>query len=89
MDIDPKDKAMIDAYVDLTEEERSRRGWRFWLVIAAASVGALWMVRYDFIPDILRLILAIIGGLGLLLFLVFLSTRPFGRDFYAGPSWWI
>ena len=88
VDIDPKTKAMIDALVEVSERERSRRAWSFWLFIAAVSLAALWTVRYEVIPDVIRLALAVIGGVGLLLFLAFLSTKPFGRGYYAGPAWW-
>jgi hypothetical protein len=86
--VDPKSKLMIDALVDVSERDRSRRAWSFWLTVAGASLVALWCVRYDFLPNFLRLGLAVVGGAGLLLFLVFLSTKPFGRGYYAGPAWW-
>jgi hypothetical protein len=86
--IDPKNKAIIDAYLDVRDRDRSRRAWQFWLFVAAVSIGALWLVRYDWLPQYFRLSLAIVGGIGLLFFLAFLSTRPFGRGYYAGPSWW-
>jgi hypothetical protein len=88
VNIDPKDKAMIDALIDVTEREKSRRAWRFWLVVAMASLGALYCVRFEWLPQFVQLALIIFGGLGLLLFAVFLSTKSFGRDYYAGPSWW-
>jgi hypothetical protein len=85
---DPKSKEMIDALVEAMERERSRRAWSFWLSVGAASVAALWSVQYETLPDFLRLSLAVVGGLGLLAFLFFLSTKPFGRGYYAGPQWW-
>jgi hypothetical protein len=69
--IDPKNKAMIDAYLEVRDRDRSRRAWQFWLFVAAVSVGALWLVRYEWIPQYVRLSLAVLGGLGLLLVLVF------------------
>ena len=89
MHVVPKDKALTDSVSDVAEREKSRRAWRFWLAVAAMSVAAMYLVRYDFLPGLLRIALAALGGLGLLLFLVFLSTKPFGRNYYAGPSWWI
>jgi len=89
VNIDPKDKAMLDAVAEVSERERSRRAWSFWLCVGGLSVVALWCVRYESIPSAVRLALAIFGALGVLLFLVFLSTKPFGRGYYAGPSWWI
>ena len=88
VNIDPKDKAMIDALVEVSERERSRRAWSFWISVAVVSLVALWCVRYEAIPDIIRLALAALGGVGLLLFLFFLSTKSFGRGYYAGPAWW-
>ena len=85
---DPGTKVMIDAVIEVAGRERSRRAWSFWLTVAALSLGALWCVRYEFLPDAARLGLAIVGGLGLVLFLFFLSTKSFGRSYYAGPSWW-
>ena len=87
-EVDPESKMMIDALVDVSDRERSRRAWSFWLTVAGVSLLALWCVRYDFLPNIVRLGLAVVGGVGLLLFLAFLSTKPFGRGFYAGPAWW-
>jgi hypothetical protein len=87
--IAPKDKALIDSVIDVAERERSRRAWRFWLVVAAMSVAAMYLVGYEFFPGLLRIALAAVGGLGFLPFLVFLSTKPLGRNYYAGPSWWI
>jgi hypothetical protein len=73
----------------MVEREKSRRAWRFWFVVAAVSIAAMYLVRYDSLPGLLRIALAAVGGLGFLLFLAFLSTKPFGRNYYAGPSWWI
>jgi len=86
--IGPKNKAMIDALMDVTERERSRRAWSFWLTVGGVSLALLWCVRYEFLPNAVRLAIAVVGGVGLLLFLVFLSTKPFGRGYYAGPTWW-
>jgi hypothetical protein len=86
--IDPKNKAMIDAYIDVVERDRSKRAWQFWLFVAAASVAGLYLVRFEWLHQYVRLALAIVGVIGLLLFLAFLSTKPFGRAYYAGPSWW-
>ena len=88
MEIKPENKAMIDSFVDVRARERSHRAWRFWLVVALASVGALYAVRFEFLPLAVRVALIAIGGIGFLLFLVFLSTKSFGRDFYTGPEWW-
>src|SRR5690242_20094473 len=55
VNIDPNDKAMIDALVEVSERQKSRRAWSFWLFVGGASLAALWCARYDFIPDLVRL----------------------------------
>ena len=89
MDIDPKDKAAIDAIVDVEEAANERRGWAFWLAVAAVSVVFVCIARFDVVPGAVRIAFALVGGVGILLFLCFLSTKPFGRDFYNGPEWWL
>lgn len=84
--VDAKNKTMIDAFVDVSERDRSRRSWYWWLAVCLTSLGALWLVRYDFLPNAVRLGLAIAGGIGFLGFLLFLSTKRFGRSDYSGPS---
>ena len=95
-EIDPADKATIDAVIEVNERARAVRAWRFWMVVALSSLAALWCVRYDALSDVVRLALAILGGVGLLLFLVFISTKRYGRGWWAGPDfsalfsgcWW-
>lgn len=79
---------MIDALIDADERRRDRRGWSFWLTVLALSLAAGWACRYDAIPGSIRIALAVLGAIGALLFLAFLSTKPFGRGFYNGPEWW-
>jgi len=88
MPIDPRDKTRLDALVDATHRERSRRAWRVWLVVAVTSVGLILLARYDWINPYLRVAMAVIGWLGLLLFLVFLSTKRYGRWDSSGLWWW-
>lgn len=64
--VDAKNKTMIDAFVDVSERDRSRRSWYWWLAVCLTSLGALWLVRYDFLPNAVRLGLAIAGGIGFL-----------------------
>jgi hypothetical protein len=86
--IDPKAKLMIDAVVDTDTKGRDRRGWSFWLTVAVLSAVAVGTALVDALPAGLRFTLAILGCIGAVLFLTFLSTKPFGRNFYNGPNWW-
>lgn len=88
MRLDPKHRERLDALVDSTEHQRSRRAWRVWLVVAVISLSLILLAQYDVIPPYLRIAMAVIGSLGLLLFLVFLSTKPFGHGDSSGFWWW-
>ena len=88
MQLDPRDRARLDTLVDSTQRERSRRGWRIWLVVAVTSFGLILLTQYEVIPAYLRIAMAVIGSVGLLLFLVFLSTKPFGHWDSSGFWWW-
>ena len=89
--IDPTDRAAIDAHVDFSEQRKSRRGWLIWLTVAIGSGVAIYAATFDALPSQLRLGLVIGGSIGILLFLTFLSTKPFGRGYWDGPEvglWW-
>lgn len=90
MSIDPRDKAFIDAHLECEAKQTSRKGWLVWLVIAIASVIAVYAAMFDVLPDALRLVLVVAGGIGILLFIAFLSTKSFGRGYWNGPEmgWW-
>jgi hypothetical protein len=86
MEPSAKDRAMIDALVEVNERARNRRSWRRAAITAVLSIGALLLVPMETVlPQSLRLALAIAGILGLLGVLFFLSTRSVGR---SGSSWW-
>jgi hypothetical protein len=89
VEIDPKDKALIDTVLESEKRDREGRGWRFWLFVAATSVVLVYFATFDVLPGPARVVLAAMGGIGALLFLWFLATKPLGRDFYNGPSWWL
>jgi hypothetical protein len=89
VEIDPKGKALVDTVLDTEKRERERRGWRFWLFVASSSVAAIYFATFDVLPGWARIVLATMGGTGALLFLCFLSGKPFGRNFYDGPDWWL
>ena len=88
MQLDPKDRARLDILVDSTQRERSRRAWRMWLSVAVTSLGLILLTQYDVIPAYLRVAMAVVGSIGLLLFLVFLSTKPYGHWDSRGSWWW-
>jgi uncharacterized membrane protein len=89
VEIDPKDKALIDTVLEIEKKERDHRGWRFWLFVAALSVVLVYFATFDVLPGLARIVLAAMGGIGALLFVCFLFAKPFGRDFYNGPGWWL
>jgi uncharacterized membrane protein YkvI len=88
MEIDPESKSAIDALVAFEQRRSDRRAWSFWLAVAVLSVIAALASRIQSLPELLQAGFLIVGVVGLLLFLAFLSTKPFGRDFYNGPEWW-
>ena len=85
MEPNAKDRAMIDAVIEVNERARNQRGWWRCGITAALSIGALLLVPVDALPQSLRLALAAVGGLGLLAVLFFLSTKSIGR---SDTSWW-
>lgn len=81
----------MDALFDAQSRERSSRSWRFWLSVAALSGLSLYFVTVEALNSWVRLGLAIAGGIGLLAFLVYLSTKPYGRSDSSaafGRWWW-
>jgi hypothetical protein len=88
MQIDPKSKLAIDAIVDAERRRTDRRAWSFWITIAVLSIAAGWVSRIEWIPGAIRIALLLLAAVGAILFLGFLSTKPFGRGFYNGPEWW-
>ena len=88
MQLDPKDRTRLDALIESTERERSRRHWRIWLVVALASLGLLISAQIDLLPPYLQLAMVIAACVGLLLFLVFLSTKPYGHWDTSWFWWW-
>jgi len=83
----PSDRAMLDAVLEVNERERNRQGWRRALTVAAISLVALLTVRLEAFPPVVRLGFAVLEAIGMVAFLVFLSTKPFGRSDYSGVFW--
>jgi hypothetical protein len=87
--IDPHNKAVIDALVDAEQRQRTRRGWIIWLVVLALSLTSLYLFNHDLVSGWIGTALAIGGVVGILLFLVFLSTKPFGHSDSSYRWWWL
>ena len=88
MQPDPHNKAVLDYLADHQERRRSRRSWIIWLVIAASSLGALYVFNHGYVSGWLGNTLAIAGIIGVLLFFAFLSTKPYGRSDSSFRWWW-
>jgi fatty acid desaturase len=85
--LDPRDKARLDALTDSTQRKKSRRAWRVWLIVAFTSLALVLSAQFDLIHPYLRIAMVVIGSVGLLMFLVFLSTKPYGHWDSSG-FWW-
>jgi len=86
--IDPKNKAMVDGLVDAEERKRSRRRWLTWLTVLGLSLAVLYAFNHGLISGMVGNVLAVAGIVGVFLFLVFLSTKPFGRGDTSIRWWW-
>ena len=89
VNIDPKQKAMVDALVDAQERKRSGRRWVTWLAVFGVSMAILYAFNHEFITGWFGNILAIAGIVGVFLFLAFLSTLPFGSGASSFRWWWL
>jgi len=88
LEINPRDKLMLDALIDVSERDRSRRQWWIWSIIFALSCVAWFVVYQEVFAGWMQLSLVILGTLGILCFLIFLSTKPFGHGWDLWWSWW-
>jgi hypothetical protein len=89
VNIDPRQKDMIDALVDAQERKRAGRQWVTWLTVLAVSLAGLYAFNHGFVSGWLGNTLAIVGIVGIFLFLAFLSTLPFGRGDSSFKWWWL
>ncbi len=80
MNISPRDKAMMDAVIEVTERHQAARSRIRWFVVAVASVGIGLLVFTESLPWWLRMTFAAISVLGFLVFLIYLSTTQIGKD---------
>src|SRR5256885_17187431 len=89
LQVDPHDKAMIDVLIDAGARKRSRRAWRIWLLVLGLSLTSLYLFNHGFVSGWFGMTLAVGGVLGVLLFLAFLSTTPFGHGDSSLRWWWM
>ena len=80
MDINPRDKAMMDAMIYITERHNTTRFWIRWCVVALVSVGIGLLVFVESLPGWLRIGCVVVSTIGILLFLIVASTTRFGKD---------
>ncbi len=79
MDIDPRNKKMVDALYEVTARSQERRATVIWSCVAAASVVAMLMVYVEWLPGWLRMTLLVGGGIAFFVYLAWLSTTDFGK----------
>jgi hypothetical protein len=87
--IKPHHKAMMDVLLDGQRRKRSRRAWLVWLTILVLSLLALYLFNHDIVSGAIGSALAIAGVVGIFGFLIFLSTKPFGRSDSSFRWWWM
>ena len=84
MEINPRDKAMMDAVIEVTERHNAARSWLRWCVVGVVSVCIGLLVFVEIWPGWLKIVFAAISIVGFLLFLIFLSTTQIGKDIADG-----
>jgi len=89
VEIDPHDKSTIDYMVDNQERKRSRRVWIAWLIILSVSLGCMYLFNHDLVSGWFGVTIGIAGAVGAFLFLVFLSTKPYGHSDSSFRWWWL
>lgn len=79
MDLDPRDKIMLDALHETTARESERRRARRWGLIGASGVGLMMLDYIESIPEGMRTTAYVVGGFAVLFYLAYLSTTDFGK----------
>lgn len=87
--IDPHQKAMVDALVEQEARKRSGRRWVLWLAVLGLSLMSLYAFNHGWISGWVGNAAAIAGILGVFLFLAFLSTLSFGGGSSSFRWWWL
>ena len=88
MEPDPYNKGVIDYLVTKQEQKRSRRAWIVFVLILGVSLTLLYLFNHGVVSGVLGNILALVGIAGVVLFLGFLSTKPFGHSDTSFRWWW-
>ena len=89
MEIDPHDKAMIDNLVEAEGRAKSRSGWTTALIVLGISLVLLYLFNSGLVSGWVGITLAIAGVFGVFVFLVFLSTKPYGHSDTSSRWWWL
>jgi len=85
--LDPRQKDMVDRLYEVERRKRSRKAWVIWLSVLAISLAILYGFNHGLISGWFGNWLAFAAIVGVILFLAFLSTKPFGRGDASFP-WW-
>ena len=89
VNIDPHQKTYVDMLADAEAQERSRRSWIIWLAIFCVSMACIYAFNHDYITGRLGSVLALASVIGVGLFVIFLSTKAFGRSSSSFRWWWM
>lgn len=89
VNIDPHQKAYVDMLADSQERKRSRRSWVVWVVILAIGLACLYAFNHGFVTGAAGNAVAIVGIVGVFLFLAFLSTKAYGVAAASFRWWWM
>ncbi len=79
MDLEPKNKMMIDALMYAQNGARTQRNRVRWFLVAVLSAATAAISMIEALPGWLRMTLFVASCLGGLAFLTFLSTTPMGK----------
>jgi hypothetical protein len=89
VEIDPHAKSTIDYIIDQQERRASRRAWIVWLIILGVSLCCMYLFIHDVVSGWLGITIGIAGAVGAFLFLMFLSTKPYGHSDFSFRWWWL
>jgi hypothetical protein len=84
LDINPRDKILIDAVLDVSYREDARRAAVKGSLIGIAGIASMLLVYIEWLPGWLRITLLICGGIAVLVSLVSLSRTELGKQIADG-----
>jgi phosphate/sulfate permease len=89
VNIEPHHKAYVDMLADAEQRKRSRHSWIVWLSLLGISLACLYAFNHGFITGAVGTAVAIVGIVGVFLFLAFLSTKAYGFAASSFRWWWM